>query len=207
MVAFRIVVFYAERRGRMHLHPGDPSGTRQIELLYQSALLTNREIALTVLTTPETDLSPLHIPYERVDGTVDFDKIMFERTRMQWEYLSRNGLPQPVALLDTDILFLRDLGPVFEQDFDVALTSRRNREMPFNGGVILLNNRRPESALRFFSDFERLYRERRAERAEWYGDQYALADAVGTDPDCVPDLEAYRARQHPVPLPAVCYLQ
>ena len=26
MVAFRIVVFYAEKTGRMHVNPGDPSG-------------------------------------------------------------------------------------------------------------------------------------------------------------------------------------
>lgn len=191
MVAFRIVVFYAEKHGRMHQHRGDASGPRQIELLYRSALLTNPDVSLTVLTTAETDLAALRVPHERIDGTVDFDRIMFERTRMQREYLARAPLSHPIAFLDTDILFLRDLGPVFADDFDVALTSRRNREMPFNGGVILVNNRRPEAALRFFGEFERIYREQRADSAEWYGDQFALADAVGLDPDRVPDMDRY----------------
>jgi hypothetical protein len=191
MVAFRIVVFYAEKTGRMHVNPGDPSGPVQIDLLYKSALLTNPDVTLTVLTTPETDLSHLQFPYERVNGVVDFDKLMFERTRMQRGYLMHCSLERPIAFLDTDILFGRDLSSVFNEDFDIGLTSRRNREMPFNGGVILVNNRRPDAGKRFFHDLERIYQEQESQRAQWFGDQYALAAAVGLNPDQVPEIESY----------------
>ena len=63
MVAFELVVFCAEKTGRMHINPGDRCRPVQIDLLYKSAVVTNPDVTLTALIRPETDLSQLQFPY------------------------------------------------------------------------------------------------------------------------------------------------
>ncbi len=193
MAALQIVVFYCAKPGKTHVIAGDPSGPEQIDLLYRSALLSNPDLGLTVLTTTETDLSGLSFVFERVNDSVDFNQLMFERTRMQRNYLAQRRVTGPVAFLDSDILVCRDLAPLFREDFDIGLTWRVDREMPFNGGVILVNDRRPEASSRFFERLETTYREKQRSRLEWYGDQYALTELVGINPDLVPTTQVYES--------------
>jgi hypothetical protein len=68
---------------------------------------------------------------------------------------------------------------VFEQDFDVAVSWRKSSHMPINGGLLILNNRRPEKARKFFDDYVTVYREKYIDSACWYGDQLALRDVCG----------------------------
>ena len=90
-----------------------------------------------------------------------------------------SDLSVPMILLDSDILLNGSLSRVFERDFDVALTWRPNHEMPINGGLIILNNARPEAAKAFFARYVAVYRTKYAEQARWFGDQLALRDCVG----------------------------
>jgi hypothetical protein len=192
--ALQIVVFYCAAPGRTHAVPDDPTGPEQIDLLYRSARAAMPDVAMTILTSRETDLSSLTMPFERVDGEIEFDKVMFERTRMQREYVERRPPAAPLAFLDSDILICRDFTPLFAEDFDIALTWREDREMPFNGGVIFANSRRPDAVVRFFSELEAIYRERQQGRLEWYGDQYALTELVGLPAEKVPAAASHESR-------------
>ena len=46
--------------------------------------------------------------------------------------------------------------------------------MPINGGVIILNNRRPDVVRRFLTQVYKVYNELYAEQGKWFGDQLAL---------------------------------
>jgi hypothetical protein len=192
--ALQIVVFYCAKPGKTQVVAGDPTGPEQINLLYRSALAVNPDVGLTILTAPDTDLSALCFPHERIESAVDFDRLMFERTRMQKEYVERRAPDAPLAFLDSDILFCRDIVPLFAEEFDVALTWRVDREMPFNGGVIFVNNKRRQAGQMFFEALEDIYREKQRGRLEWYGDQYALTELVGILPERLASLPAHESR-------------
>lgn len=194
MSALQIVVFYCAAPGRTHAVPDDPTGPEQIDLLYRSAQAAMPDVGMTILTSAVTDLSSLTMPFERVDGDIDFDKVMFERTRMQREYVERHAPTAPLAFLDSDILVCRDLTPLFAEDFDIALTWRDDREMPFNGGVIFANSSRPGAVVRFFIELEAIYRDRQQGRLEWYGDQYALTELVGVPAETIPATTSHESR-------------
>jgi hypothetical protein len=108
---------------------------------------------------------------------------MLERAMAQQRYVLASNMAVPMVLLDSDILLNGSLGSVFERNFDVALTWRPNHEMPINGGLIILNNARPEAAKTFFSKYVTVYRTKYAGQARWFGDQLALRDCVGLRPE------------------------
>jgi hypothetical protein len=54
--ALQIVVFYCAAPGRTHAVADDPTGPEQIGLLYRSARAAMPDVAMTLLTSRETDL-------------------------------------------------------------------------------------------------------------------------------------------------------
>jgi len=173
-----IVVFYADAPGRT-LPPGSLGGAEQIRLLYKSASQAMPNHVFTILTSPQTDLSALDFKFRRISEPIDQKRIMYERTRIQTLYLARRDWSIPAALLDTDILIAKDFTEIFQQPIDVGLTWRYSRDMPFNGGVIFINNRNPDACIRFFRELENVYSQQQLSMLEWYGDQHALATIVG----------------------------
>ena len=100
--------------------------------------------------------------------------VMLDRTRAQKAYIDAYDFAEPLIFIDTDMLLNQDLGPLFEQDFDIGLTWRPLAAEPINGGLILVNNRRPAEARAFFDEFLALYEQSFSEQATWFGDQAAL---------------------------------
>jgi hypothetical protein len=45
-----------------------------------------------------------------------------------------------IVFMDCDMLVLKDLSPVFEKDFDVAVTKHSIGSLPYNGGVVFVKN-------------------------------------------------------------------
>lgn len=176
-----IVVFYADDPQRA-LPPGSLGGVEQIRLLHESAKRAMPDHLFTILTSPQTDLTRLDFQFRRVSEPLDQTRIMYERTRVQTSYLRRRNWSTPAALLDTDILISSDFAEVFQEPIDIGLTWRRSRDMPFNGGVIFVNNRDPGASIRFFNEFESIYSEQSTSMLEWYGDQHALATIIGHTP-------------------------
>jgi lipopolysaccharide biosynthesis glycosyltransferase len=97
----------------------------------------------------------------------------------QLHFLKSHEVESDVVLLDSDILINDNLESLFEQEFDVALTIRDEQEMPINGGIIYISQKNLAAAINFFQKLYFLYTEKYQEKSQWWGDQYALADAIG----------------------------
>lgn len=92
-------------------------------------------------------------------------------------------LNEPGAYVDTDMLIRRDLSPLMELDFDVALTKRSHdiidpngvnvgALMPYNGGFVVVKDRG------FWPDVLDIMDAMDADSQRWYGDQVAIAQAA-----------------------------
>lgn len=179
-VSYEILTFHAENpSGHFHVE-GDLRAPAMLNILLRSARRFDPSVSLTLLTTPGTNLFGTIVDFNRVDQTIDHGSLMLERMRAQAAYIARALGPRPMALLDSDIIVNTDLAPLFRSDFDIGLTWRPSkRGMPFNGGVLLVNNRRPQASRQFFRALLAAYEENFRESALWYGDQFALAKVVG----------------------------
>lgn len=175
-MSYRIVVFYAAGAGRApeQVQPM----LRLIELLYQSAIRHDRDIALSVLTDRETEFTQLKVPasVERFD--VNPAGLMLARTQAQAGFVADYAFEKPLIFLDLDILVNRSLAFLFDRNFDIGLTWRRKREMQINGGVILANNRNPTKVRDFFEALRAIYQTRYGHLSKWWGDQRALNELV-----------------------------
>ena len=149
-----------------------------IDMMFSSAQLFHPAIKRTILTDRRTDLAGLTTPARRIDSMMDYKQLMLERTELQLRYVLASEFTVPLVLLDSDVLINRSLTELMQRDFDVALTWRDNPVMPINGGVFILNNQRPERSKAFFENFAKIYREKYADKAEWFGDQLALRDCI-----------------------------
>lgn len=167
---------------------------RMLDLLFRSARLWHHEARCTLLTDEGTRVQGVRGAVRQLRAAVDHGALMLSRSLAQLACVAASDFARPIVLLDSDILLRGSLQPLFEEDFDVGLTWRENREMPINGGLVVLNNRRPEVVRRFFERFVTIYRERHgAENAGWYGDQLALRDCVGLGPD---EIRKLRVLEH-----------
>jgi hypothetical protein len=93
------------------------------------------------------------------------------------------GLVEPALVVDTDVVFVRDVRHVWEREFDVALTRRAGpapdpngvdlaEVMPYNTGVMFSRSRA------FWERCHELCRGFPPEIQRWYGDQYAVRFAA-----------------------------
>jgi hypothetical protein len=149
-------------------------------MMFGSARLFHADARTAVITDEETSFGNMST---RPDTIARFhmnpQRLMMERAEAQLRYIEQSPFDRPIILLDSDILINGSLAPTFEEDFDIAVTWRASKRMPINGGLLILNNRRPEVARSFFARYVRTYQEHYAEQAAWYGDQLALRDCVG----------------------------
>lgn len=180
------VSFHADRpAGAAEAHPntnlGSSSYMRMLDLLFRSARLTHRGAGCTLLTDAATRVDGVRGPFRRIDRPIDHGKLMLARASAQLAHVDASPFGRPIVLLDSDILLNGSLQRVFDDDFDVGLTWRASRTMPINGGLVVLNHRRPEVSRAFFRRFVTHYVDRYGGdgNASWYGDQLALRDLVG----------------------------
>lgn len=180
------VSFHSDRPdGVAGAHPNanlDHAGYRRmLDLLFRSVRLTHPAAQCVLLTDRATGMAGVRGPVRRIDGPVDHGALMLSRSEAQAVFVANDRFARPLVLLDSDILLNGSLQPLFADDFDVAVTWRPVKDMPLNGGLLILNNRRPEVSRDFFARFLRTYRERFATggNAAWYGDQRALQECVG----------------------------
>ncbi|PQO23092.1 hypothetical protein C2I36_09490 [Rhodobacteraceae bacterium WD3A24] len=156
-------------------------GKEQFGLFRASVLAVEDDPSFVILTDEDTPFDE-GLPDVAVNrAPVDPTEIMLERTRRQAAFLEADPLNEPVGFFDTDMLMLEAFSPLFEHDFDIAVTLRPSgRGMPVNGGLILVNNRRPALVRQFFCDLRnRMEREAKGTQREWYGDQITLANVIG----------------------------
>ncbi|MCP4328358.1 MAG: hypothetical protein GY791_07980 [Alphaproteobacteria bacterium] len=145
--------------------------------------------ARIILLTDETTELSGDLPIDRIiRQPLDLRFGIYERMRAQHDYLCSSARDADTAFLDLDVVLNRDLRPIFENEFDIALTYRRwpYPQHPFNAGVIFA--RRGAQAAAFFEAalacYRSIIRPRRGRNREhgdlreWWGDQLALGALI-----------------------------
>ncbi len=167
-------------------HPNtELANSRYIEMiamLFASALHFHPGSKCTLLTSKETKVGNLDPQIERVIFDIDPLSLMRDRMASQLTFLRICNYELPLLFLDCDILINRALTDVFAQQFDVGLTWRHDKTMPFNGGVIFVNNTNPGRGTIFLEAVHKIFIEQNRHAAKWYGDQTALTEYFGLSP-------------------------
>jgi hypothetical protein len=175
--------------------PRAPSGIHG-EIDYTTVLTQSFESAKLrapgarrILLTDETTRVPDTMPVDEViRQPIDRERLMFERMRVQVQYLEKRAAGRASVLMDSDVVVNADPSSIFGEDFDVGLTWRAGfPDAPFNGGMIFVS---PGTAgLEFFRKAHACYIAIADEAAKsrlfskdlraWWGDQFALASLAG----------------------------
>jgi tetratricopeptide (TPR) repeat protein len=162
-------------------------------MLVQAAAIARHRApgARIVLLTDEHTQPPAGLRVDRiVRGPVDGSRLMFDRMRMERNFLASGDATGGVVFLDSDVAINRSPAEIFDGSFDVALTWRTNPwDAPFNGGVTLY--RAGPAALRFYDHliathaaletFAAVKARFPEGMARWWGHQLAMAATVGWD--------------------------
>lgn len=154
---------------------------QMIDTLFRSAAIYHPDCKKVILTDKSTDLSQVasDIVIYRVD--IDSEKVMLGRLIAQLNYARSEDERSDIVFLDSDMLINGSLGSLFSEQFQVALTYRSHNEMPINGGVIFVSKHQKQRAVEFLEFVLTIYQEKYAAHSTWWGDQYALMDAISTD--------------------------
>jgi hypothetical protein len=120
-----------------------------------------------------------------VDGVDEVLRLSWDKTRLMTYRLRHLAQldDTPTCIVDTDILFRKDVSDVWNYDFDIALT-RREREidvngfdiatvMPYNTGVMFCRNQD------FWKDAHDVCRSLPAKHQDWWGDQLSVKQVAG----------------------------
>jgi hypothetical protein len=150
-----------------------------IEILFRSAAIFHPDCRKVVISDRDTNLAALSDDIEIHRLELDREAVMLSRLKGQIDYVNHHDFASDVVLLDSDILINGDLEPLFQRAFHVGLTYRELDEMPFNGGVILVSKQNQQAAIAFLEKVYQIYQQEYAKHSTWWGDQYALIDAVG----------------------------
>lgn len=152
---------------------------RMIRMLFDSIRRSNPGSECLILTDPHTG---------QLDGLgadriirfgVDAQSLMLARMQAQIDFLRSHAAGDGVILLDSDMLVVESLAPVFGGSFAVGVTHREDeKEMPYNGGIYFVRSERLPEAVRFFERMLDIYQQKYREYAAWWGDQLALRDVV-----------------------------
>ena len=150
----------------------------------ESALLPRIMVASARRAAPGARI--VHLADERsppVDGVDDTVRLPYDGEHLMTFRLAHfsNFAPCDAVFLDTDVVVQKDLSPLFDREFDVALTRRENAGldpqgrdvadlMPYNTGVMLS---RP-SGWDFWHNVLRYCETLPDELRRWWGDQYAV---------------------------------
>lgn len=111
-------------------HEGPPIWTRMASVLAYSAALHCPAWRARIDRFDPALLIHKHGSQMAVDNTQKFDR---------WaEIVQASDDGDRLLLIDADTLIARPLDPVWELDFDVAITARKFGPHPLNGGVIFL---------------------------------------------------------------------
>lgn len=151
-----------------------------LNLMFKSAGYFHPNCRKVVLSNLNTDLSYLSTDVEVYRYEFDLQQIMYSRLLCQLQFLQHHDFQTDVIFLDSDIIINSNLEDIFaKQDFDLALTFRKFPIMPINGGIIYISKQHKNLVIDFFQKVLNIYQNKYLENAQWWGDQYALAETIG----------------------------
>jgi hypothetical protein len=149
------------------------------DMTIRSAELFHPNCGKVILTNRTTNFPGLTQDVQVLRYDIDPSKIMFERASVQREFLRQHDFRSHVLLIDSDMLLNGEFESTFYDSFDVGLTYRHSVYPPINGALIAVHRSCRKPALAFFDNVIRLMQEDHPDNLAWYGDQYALMEAVG----------------------------
>lgn len=121
-----------------------------------------------VLLTDKKTPSPIDAYRLEVGG-----ELMVQNVSLQLEFLKEY---ERVLFIDSDILILKDISPVFdrmdEMKCSLGLTWRDKKQFPINYGVIFATR----SAVPFFEFILENVKSQPEDRRKWYANQFAVRD-------------------------------
>lgn len=186
MGSLEFVTFHYSVQAGQEAHPNETLAHNEylkiIDMMFRSARLFHTAMRGVVITSPDTNITGLRYPVIKREAEVDPAKLMLSRTKAQLEYLNGSSFEAPIVFLDSDILINGSFAPILEKDFDVALTYRTKSSVPINGGLMIMNNRRPEKVRHFFKVFTEHFENAFSDKANWYGDQLAMVSLLNLQP-------------------------
>ena len=131
--------------------------------------LIRRNIAIALWSNPGSRIilvtDSAFIPQGMADNRVSIVRFdladgepMFERVVAMLAYVESAAFTAPTIFLDSDAFLIRHAAGLFANNFDVAVTYRDiGGQMPINEGVIIVNDRRPDSVRPFFRRYLATY--------------------------------------------------
>ena len=82
-------------------------------------------------------------------------------------------------MCDPDALLVRaGIEQVFDDSFDIAITRRDDRRMPYNSGVVFVNDHSSDCGQRFHRLQGEIITELFSKEAGWFGDQLVLTEII-----------------------------
>jgi len=186
------VVFHADRRsansaaesaatrgGTLTKYRNLDGYRRMIRMLFESIRHSNPGSTCLILTDAHTTGLDALGADRVLRFDVDAQSLMLARMEAQIAYLREHASGVGLVLLDSDMLVVESIAPVFDGDFSVGVTHREDeKEMPYNGGIFFIRSARIADAIGFFERMLVVYREQYRQFAAWWGDQMALRDVV-----------------------------
>jgi hypothetical protein len=186
MGSIEFVTFHYSVGDGLEAHPNETLGHKEylkiLDMMFSSAALFHPTMRGVVITSADTSLRGLRYPVIKHETAIDPTKLMLSRTRAQQQYLRESSFEAPIVFLDSDILLNGSFSSILEKDFDVALTYRTKSSVPINGGLMIMNNRRPEKTRHFFNMFTEHFESAFSDKANWYGDQLAMVSLLQLEP-------------------------
>lgn len=147
---------------------GDPLYRMQLDMQIASAKRVMPDIEVVVLTDLKSDVSP----YKTFRENVDKSHFTRDFLKLQSIFLKSTAF-KPTLFTGTDSLFQKDIRPVFDQSFDMAVTWRRIPEdMPINTGTVFIKNKNAADLI-----LEIYYKAYGIDN--WFTDQIAYYEIIG----------------------------
>lgn len=104
------------------------------------------------------------------------------------QFFASRPMSGPWLVCDPDVLLMKPgIEAVFNDNFDVAITRRADSRMPYNSGVVFINDRFPNTGERFFRLQEKIILSEFPNESEWFGDQLVLTEIIDRLAQCIED--------------------
>lgn len=129
------------------------------EEMVRSALTFQPDAHIVFVTDHLTMQNLCHPRLSVVRLPMDTRFPMYERVQAMWAYAHSTLYQKPTVFLDSDAFINKDIGWVFHQNMDLAVTYRGGGLMPINEGVFFANARDTAAVARFFDHYLLVYRQ------------------------------------------------
>ena len=147
------------------------SGEEQAHMLHQSILKFAPSANFHFIHKRSTDMNSSEAA-EKGKGL--HAELTLNILRLQRDYLTTAPEGSHWIVCDPDFLFFKDPAQVFDLDFDIALTQRTNKKMPYNSGIIFIKNKEKNNALNFYNEKIKIIENNFSDYSNWFGDQLVL---------------------------------